>query len=131
MGVRVSVTIRGPREHLVPEQVLRNEAELLVQRIKTRTKSGISSTGTRFVPYTPAYAELKGVGPSRVTLRRTGEMLDDLDVLSVSNNRIKIGFRSRDMADRAAYNEERRPFLNPAPDWIEKLVRGISASLNL
>lgn len=129
--IRGDLRIRRSSGPLIPSTALRLEGQLLIQRVQVRTKSGVSSAGVKFVPYTEAYAARKGVSPSHVTLTATGKMLAGLSVLSARDGVVQIGFREGELANRAAYNEVRRPFLDPDETWIQQMVKGLAASMRL
>lgn len=62
----------------------------IVERIRVRTKSGISKDGNAFPSYTPEYAAEKGSG--QVNLTATDDMLTELDVVSTAPGKIVVGY---------------------------------------
>lgn len=68
----------------------------IVEEIRDRTERGIDRNGKRFKAYSKSYKEsldFKNAGKSNtVNLSSTGDTLAELDVLSISNNSIIIGY---------------------------------------
>lgn len=103
---------------------------LLVQ-IENRTISGLNETRSSFAPYSARYGkEVKGrMRP--VDLKRSGDMLGDMDVVAATSHRIALGFNSDAMAQRAAYHDSLasrrkmplRRFLGVQQSWIEEVVK--------
>ncbi len=71
-------------------------AQKIVQKIKDRTREGFSATGRPFKGYSKKYKEsldFKIAGKSdQVDLSLTGDMVADLDVLSINNRYIVVGY---------------------------------------
>jgi hypothetical protein len=111
---------------------MRFGARRLVTQIVVRTTSGRDTDGRKFTPYSAAYAKAKGVSPSRVTLVGRGSgphMLDELDVIDVSETGAVIGWSDAALAARADYVQNGRvprPFLALEDEWIDEFVEYIA-----
>ena len=93
-------------------------------KVQNRTQGGKDENNARFKPYTPAYAKQKGVGVTQVDLYRSGDMLNNLDVLEVTDHSVAVGFSDSAMKQRAEHNEARgRKFLGVPASWIEAIKR--------
>lgn len=71
------------------------EVGLLVrERIRRRTAQGISADGGPFAPYSVGYAKAKAraLGPGRVNLTASGQMLNALQIVQVTDNTVTLGF---------------------------------------
>ncbi len=67
------------------------EIGLLVrERIYRRTVSGIDAEGQPFAPYSPDYAKVKG--SSRVDLQVSGNMLNHMTIVDVSEDSVTLGW---------------------------------------
>lgn len=69
----------------------------VVQFIKERTDRGVDVNGNKFAGYSESYVnslDFKNAGKSKgeVNLRLTNEMMDTLDVVSVSSDEVWVGF---------------------------------------
>jgi hypothetical protein len=64
--------------------------------IVRRTRSGISSDGSPFTPYSPGYAKRKAkeLGKADVDLTVSGRMLNAIAIVEVSENSVTLGFNS-------------------------------------
>lgn len=63
---------------------------LAVDKMVERTTSGNDIDGIRFTPYSPSYAESKGVSKDSVDLVLTGEMLSSFQESQKQKNVVKI-----------------------------------------
>ena len=63
--------------------------------IRARTLSGKDVEGAAFEPYSEGYAKrtTEGVGTTRVDLYVSGEMLDNLAIVDVTNRKVVLGWR--------------------------------------
>ena len=114
----------------VKADLMRDAGRWTAVQIENRAQSGRDEAGSRFKPYSARYAQQKNVNPSQVTLTRSGEMFQALDVLDASENRVTVGFTNKDMERRARYNEENgRRFMGIDPRWLReiknRIVKGI------
>lgn len=75
-------------------------ARRIVTEVRARTKRGISATGSTFPNYSKTYKsslDFKNAGKSsKVNLTSTGDMLAELDVISISSSHITIGYNLGD-----------------------------------
>jgi phage gpG-like protein len=81
---------------LSDEGLMREVGDLAVRLIRTRTEKGLDVENTPFLPLSAAYAERRqkaGYG-STSNLTLSGQMLNDMAVVSVSGNKVTLGFRS-------------------------------------
>jgi hypothetical protein len=64
------------------------------EQIITRTLSGTDATGQAFAPYSEKYAELKqaALGTNDVNLQVSGNMLNHLQITSVSEDSVTLGW---------------------------------------
>lgn len=93
-------------------------------RISNRTTSHRDEDNRAFRPYSPAYAEWKGVAPTAVDLFLSGDMLKALDVVEVTDSTCRVGFTDDAMRERAAHNEQRgRRFLGVPAAWLDDIKR--------
>lgn len=67
-------------------------ARNMVDEIKKRSRSGIDRYGVGFKPYSKEYKAVSG--KSKVDLTETGDMLSELDVISIDDDSITIGYKS-------------------------------------
>lgn len=94
----------------------------LATKVEHRAQSGKDEAGNKFTPYSEAYAKEKNVARNAVDLTRSGDMWRSWGVLWASARRVRIGFRSARMAQRARYNIEMgRPFLGIERRWLTEL----------
>lgn len=81
---------------------LKRIGNLVVDQIRTRTQNGVGvdqsgrevDLSTR--PYSPKYADYKGVSPLSVDLTLTGDMLENMFVKKADSESIEISVRARD-----------------------------------
>jgi hypothetical protein len=97
--------------------------EDIIEYMRKRTESGKDNSGGSFPKYSPEYMaslDFKIAGKSsKVNLTQTGDMLADIEVLDIKNDRLVIGFEkgslSNDKADGhiRGWNgrSKERPFL--------------------
>lgn len=80
-------------------------AEEILDFIRDRTFAGMDKNGKQFKKYSAAYAKKKGVGVDDVNLVLSGEMMDELIMLSHKNGEITIGYeKGSDVNDKAEGN---------------------------
>lgn len=124
---RLRATTRAFRFRSLVGQVwtiddLERAGQLIARRVIERTQGGVDEDRRRFTPYTPAYAKRKGCAPSDVDLTLSGDMLGNFGVLWTGRNRVRVGFSSDAMRQRAGYNEARgRRFLGVPESWIREV----------
>jgi hypothetical protein len=119
------------------ESELRREGEALVDRVKQRTLSGRDENNRAFEPYAPAtvagHGQRRGrggrfVSKTLVTLKDTGEMLDDLQVVKVTRKGFGLGFRTKRSEKLAEYHESGagdlpvRKFLGIPNAWVDEMM---------
>ena len=76
------------------------------------------------VPYTRAYIRQKG--STFVDLTLTGDMLDDLDLLTHRKGSVTVGFeRGSFENDKAEGNARKRPFLGITQRELNVLIREV------
>jgi hypothetical protein len=82
--------------------------EDLIEYMRRRTEKGLDKEGDRFPGYSKSYKNsldfaIAGKSPGKVNLTQTGDMLSDIEVLSIKGDRLLIGFErgslSNDKAD--------------------------------
>ena len=80
----------------IPKQVKpadREEVALeIIDFIANRTKRNKDKDGKKFPKYTKEYAKIKGTSRSKVDLTLTGEMLDELKLISHRSGSLLIGY---------------------------------------
>tara|TARA_B100001971_G_C18266422_1_gene593064 strand:+ start:1430 stop:1945 length:516 start_codon:yes stop_codon:yes gene_type:complete len=120
-------------------------AEKIVRKIRERTKEGKSATGRPFKGYSKEYKEsldFKLAGKSdTVDLRSTGDMLSELDVLSINNRYIMVGYE-KDHPDAGKvqgnvtgeYGNDKpvtrpRDFIGLPKKWVEILAAEVRLEL--
>ena len=95
-------------------------AEKILDYIRERTLSGVGIKGGRrfnFPAYSDSYinsAAFKKAGksPNEINLKLSGEMLEEMRILSARGNQILIGFENGTLSnDKADGNSKTRPFL--------------------
>jgi hypothetical protein len=64
------------------------------ERIYRRTISGVDAQGNAFAPYSPEYAKAKGsaTGSSVVNLQLSGNMLNHMGVIEVTDDSVTLGW---------------------------------------
>ena len=110
-------TIRGSEEKLAL-------GEDIIKYIRDRTRGAKDNSGKNFPKYSKSYLNSFAYKVShktgRVNLTQTGDMLQDIEVLSVARDKLTIGFQngteSNDKADGhitgwQGRSEVKRPFL--------------------
>lgn len=82
--------------------------EDLIEHMRKRTEKGLDKDGDRFPGYSKSYKNsldfaIAGKSPGKVNLTQTGDMLSDIEVLSIRGDKLLIGFKngtlSNDKAD--------------------------------
>lgn len=148
MPVRINVSgTGGPISIELSEQDLRDAAELVIRRIRTRTEGGTDVHGMAFREYHPDYAKAKqeALGHTRVDLTVSGRMLNDMQVTSASKDGATISFisqgggmgggtfiqRSRSLgaADKASYNNPTREFFAVSSEDEQAVIDGLERVL--
>ena len=107
-------------------------AENILEYIRDRTLSGVGiKSGRRFnfPAYSDSYvksAVFKRAGKSagEINLKLSGEMLDELRILSARGNNILIGFENGTLSnDKADGNSKTRPFLGINKGELQDILR--------
>lgn len=119
-------------------------AEIILDHIVARTMSGLDKNNSKFARYSPQYAEKKGVGASDVDLVLSGEMLEELTLVSHKSGEIVIGYKnpSDELAGKVEGNRigsyggepnksKARDFLGIPEDELEVLLSAIEQDVDL
>ena len=74
--------------------VMREVGLLVRERIVRRTRAGTSTDGKTFQPYSSGYAarKKKELGAGKVNLTLSGAMLNDITIVSVTDDSVTLGF---------------------------------------
>jgi hypothetical protein len=122
----------------IPKDISEREklslGEDIIEYMRKRTESGKDNSGGSFPKYSKEYMkslDFRIAGKSsRVNLKQTGDMLSDIEVLDIKNDKIVIGFErgsiSNDKADGhitgwQGRSDTKRPFLGFVGGEKEKL----------
>lgn len=98
----------------------------IIDQIVDRTRSGKSLNGRNFRRLSAAYADLKGT--TRADLTLDGDMLDELDIISIRGNKIKIGWNDT-LQSNKAYNHDtgdtlpKREFFGMTEAELKRIVK--------
>jgi hypothetical protein len=96
MGVVVKNSIPNLSTlQLTNRQIMREVGLMAREAIVRRTIAGRDAKGGAFQPYSPAYAERKakeGVGGGNVNLQVSGAMLNDLQIVDVTDESVTLGW---------------------------------------
>ena len=81
--------------------------EHIVEYIRQRTEKGKDNEGGRFPKYSKAYAEsldfrIAGKSRGKPDLKLTGDMLADLEVLSIKGDKLLIGYKNGTISNAKA-----------------------------
>lgn len=117
----------------IPKNLSNNErkvlGELIVDYIKERSKKGLDSQNRPFKKYDETYLrhpDFKLADKTKkVNLSFTGEMLDDLEVLSHTKGSLTIGYEAGSTTnDKAFYNieEHKRDFLGITQEDVNRIA---------
>jgi hypothetical protein len=106
------MTVSRPRsvpKRLVTSALLRDIADLMIERIVTRTQAGQSVSGGGFQGYSESYkkqkAKYRGTGSGSPDLTLTGDMLNAVVVQTLSDRSVTIGFAHARANAKAFYND--------------------------
>ena len=79
---------------LVTKDDMRELGLLARERIVRRTRQGIDASGAAFQPYSAAYAVQKSaaLGTSRVNLEVSGNMLNHLAIVDLTDHSVTLGW---------------------------------------
>lgn len=125
---------------LTPRQ-RREVANEIIQFIQERTTSGVDKRNNKFKRYTAAYAKRTGVSRSDVDLFLSGDMLDDIELLSHKRGELRIGFdrgsESNSKADgnisgsygRTPNKSKARDFLGIFKKDVKDIVKFVKGTL--
>ena len=136
-GIRVSRNFTMKVDRCVSPRTCREIGVGLLVKIENRTLGGRDETGHAFQQYSTPYGP-KVKGRMRpVDLKRSGDMLADMDVLRADGQRIVLGFRSDEMDQRAFYHDSngahpkmpKRRFFGLSAVWVDDVVRRIRLGL--
>lgn len=95
MGVTVTANFQIGDVRFSSPEIMRELGLLARETIRRRTQRGISADGTPFAPYSPRYVvqKAKALGnASPVNLTASGGMLNALQIVEVTPNRVTLGF---------------------------------------
>lgn len=90
----IRTTIKIPKNLNKAERLKLSES--IISYIQIRSTEGYDKNGNKFVKYSKAYADKKGVGVKDVDLVLSGEMLDSLSVIKDGSGFIEIGYKDSD-----------------------------------
>lgn len=84
------------KKPIVNEQLMRDVGDLALSMIRRRTAAGTDVNGATFQELSPAYAKqkAKALGSAKADLTVSGQMLNDMTIVSASRNRVTLGFVS-------------------------------------
>lgn len=117
---------------------------LIVKQIRERTMdgTGVDETGREYKlssrPYSQSYADYKGVSKSDVDLTLTGDMLENIFVKNVTNDKIEISVKTRDYGKLRGAEEGvrkrvggqvkivKRPFFNVSKNDLDEIRQSSS-----
>jgi hypothetical protein len=118
-------------------------ANVIIEHIINRSASGYDRNDNKCNPYTEKYADKKGVGVNDVDLILTGEMLDELELVSQKSGEITIGYKepSDELAGKVEGNrsgsygkepnkKKARDFLGISNDDLTTLISAYGADLS-
>lgn len=100
----------------------------VIDAIVERTRKGKSVKGNKFRKLSKAYAEAKGSTKANLTL--DGDMLDELDIVSIKGNKVKISWED-DLQIKKAFNHDtgdtlpKREFLGLTEAELKKIVKDL------
>lgn len=79
---------------LTNQELMREVGLLARERIVRRTREGLDASGVPFAPYSTGYALLKAaaLGPGRVNLQVSGDMLNSIAITEVTDTSVTLGF---------------------------------------
>lgn len=95
MPVLVETTFQIGDLKFTNREVMRNVGLLVRETIRRRTARGESATGQPFEPYSAAYSKRKAEelgGAGTVNLTVSGQMLNALQILEVTDHTVTLGF---------------------------------------
>ena len=101
-------------------------AYAIIDQIVERTRDGKSVKGNRFKKLSKAYADIKG--SSKVNLTLDGDMLDELDIVSIKGNKVKIGWDDT-LQSNKAFNHDtgdtlpKREFFGVTEGELKKIIK--------
>lgn len=86
---------RLPDLKLTDRETMRAIGEEVRERIRRRTLAGQDAEGQAFEPYSDGYAKKKteAMGTTKVDLAVSGEMLNALGIVDVTDRKVTLGFR--------------------------------------
>ena len=95
MGVVIRRNFSLANLQIVTRAQMQEIGLLLRERIVRRTMAGQDAEGQPFAAYSPDYAKRKGeaLGTDAVNLSVSGEMLNNLAVVDVTDRSVTLGFR--------------------------------------
>lgn len=119
-------------------------ANIILEHIVSRTVSGLDRNNKKFPNYQIDYANKKGVGKSDVDLVLSGEMLEELALVSHKSGEIVIGYKnpSDELAGKVEGNRigsygrepnksKARDFLGIPKDELDILISAIQEDVDL
>jgi hypothetical protein len=127
MAVEVRTNLKGLEKQireLSDREMKKNMGKIGIKTLEineTAITRGRNADGTRFAPYTPAYATRKG--SSRVDLILTGNMLADYGILRATRDKVIVGFRNDINKKKARGNSKKRKFVGLNERGQKELVR--------
>ena len=117
---------------------LKEIGDLAIDLILKRTSKGLDEKNNKFKKYSKEWAKEKGVPRSKVDLEYTGDMLSELNILSLEPGKVTIGYPSGSAIGKQAEGNitgirgksttpiNPRPFLGIYKDDKEKILAKVS-----
>lgn len=128
--MRVRVIDLAPLKDFITKEDMRAAGEYLIEIQRSRIQSGIGQTGKPMKKLDKEYAAEEKAGNRTRTLTQTGQMLDARDVLYVSKNQVRIGFRRGGHGNLANIHQGRTRFVKPTKDEIARVQEFIKERIH-
>lgn len=107
-------------------------AELIREFIVERTQSGRGADGQKFHRYSKEYAKVKGRS-SPVDLKESGDMLDDLSVLTTRSGSVTIGYENGTFSNDKAEGNQKvngREFIGVSGRALSAILREFKSRID-
>lgn len=110
---------------------------MIYKRVKLGYSVGVDGgTKVKLAPLTDGYKKMRGkqtlsstTTKGKSNLTNTGDMLQNLGVVSTSNGKVTIGFTSPELKKRADHVSESRPFMHLSSVEMKRLEADIKEKL--
>jgi hypothetical protein len=95
MPIHLRQSFRSLLGPLATREDMESLGKLLIERIRRRTLAGQDAEGQPFAGYSAGYAKRKSdaLGTTRVDLQISGELLNNLTVVDVTERRVTLGWK--------------------------------------